>query len=94
MIRDEVCDNYPYQEQGGDGFQVKASDKALQQVLWHISPCALYSICITYTYILILYVHYNRPFQNQAGMTVEDWLVLTNRADIDENEMVCQTNHH
>ena len=24
----------------------------------------------------------------KAGMTVEDWLVLTNRADIEEKEMV------
>ena len=83
MWLSEVYDNSPYQEQGGGGFQVKASEKALQQVLWHISPRALYSMCIT-----------KLPFQNQAGMTVEDWLVLTNRADIDENEMVCPTDHH
>ena len=48
MWLSEVYDSCPYQEQGGDGFQVKASDKALQQVLWHISPRALYSMCITY----------------------------------------------
>ena len=44
MWLSDVYDNSPYQEQGGDGFQVKASDKALQQVLGHISPHTLYSM--------------------------------------------------
>ena len=49
MWLSDVYDNSPYQEQGGDGFQVKASDKALQQVLGHISPRTLYSM---YIYVL------------------------------------------
>ena len=55
----------------------------------HPIVLVIFAILIVISIIIRMKSLLMADFEIKAGITVEDWLVLTNRADIDEKEMVC-----